>query len=100
MGTDAGRVRRAAKVDANHGAITEALRKVGWMVIDMSAVGRGIPDLWACKAGRALWIEIKDGSKPPSRQALTEAQERFHAKCKAHQVEIVTVTSVDDAVRL
>jgi hypothetical protein len=38
-------VRRAAKVDANHGEIVKALRSAGCGVLDLSAVGNGCPDL-------------------------------------------------------
>lgn len=90
----------ARKVDANHKAIADALRRVGFEVVDFSSMGRGVPDLWACKAGRAIWIEVKDGSKAKSRQALTEAQQHFREKCQRQGVQVVTVTSVDEAVRL
>lgn len=90
----------ARKVDANHKQIADALRRVGFEVVDFSSMGRGVPDLWACKAGRAVWVEVKDGSKSPSRQKLTEAQSHFREKCERQGIEVVTVTSVEDAVRL
>lgn len=90
----------ARKTDANHKSIADALRRVGFEVVDFSSMGRGVPDLWACKAGRAIWVEVKDGSKPPSARQLTEAQQHFHEKCQRQGIEIVTVTSVEDAVRL
>lgn len=90
----------ARRVDGNHRDIRDALERIGWTVVDFSSVGRGIPDLYAAKAGRELWIEVKDGSKPPSERKLTPEQEKFHAKMQRAGVEIVTVTSVDEAVRL
>jgi hypothetical protein len=90
----------ARRTDANHAAIVDAMRRVGFVVLDLSRVGGGIPDLWVYKAGRAVWVEIKDGSKPPSKQRLTKAQEAFHALCRSGGVEIVTVTSVEQAIRL
>lgn len=75
-------MRRAAKVDANHGDIVRALREAGCWVLDLSAVGKGCPDLlvhgpvypWDFKM-----VEIKDGSKPPSARRLTPDQVEFHA---------------------
>lgn len=79
-------MRRAARTDANHAEIVAALRSAGCWVMDLSAVGNGCPDLlvhgpvfpWSL----AL-LEIKDGSKPPSRRALTPEQIKFHAGCNA-----------------
>jgi hypothetical protein len=93
-------VRRAAKQDRNHGEVMRALERCGWTVIDLSAVGRGVSDLYIAKAGRALWLEIKDGEKVPSARKLTEAQEKFHAKMAAAGVPVVVVSSVEEAVAL
>lgn len=91
-------MRRAAKVDANQGEIVDALRAAGCGVVSLAAVGHGIPDLlvhgpfypWAL-----LLLEIKDGSKPPSAQKLTDDQEKFHARWKG---AIKVVRSVDEAL--
>lgn len=94
-------MRRAAKVDGNHAAIVSALRQAGCGVLDLSAVGKGCPDLLvhpptfpACRM--AVLMEIKDGSKPPSARKLTPAQVKFHAEWKGW---IHTVTSVDEALK-
>jgi hypothetical protein len=68
--------------------------------VDLSSIGRGIPDLWAAKAGRQLWIEVKDGDKSASRRQLTEAQVKFRAKLEAAGIPVVVVTSVEEAVQL
>ena len=91
---------RAAKVDANHRQIRAALERVGWLTIDFSAIGRGIPDLYAVKAGRAVWLEVKDGDKPPSRRTLTPDQERLHARLLAAGAELHVITSLEEAVAL
>jgi hypothetical protein len=69
---------RAAKVDANHGEIVDALRKIGASVQSLAAVGDGCPDLLVGFRGRNLLIEVKDGSKPPSGRKLTAAQSCWH----------------------
>jgi hypothetical protein len=88
------------RVDANHAGIRQALRQCGWWVKDMSAMGKGWPDLLAVKAGRAVLVEVKDGSKPPSDRKLTAPQEALHAELKSAGWPVVIVTSVSDAMEL
>jgi hypothetical protein len=73
-------MRRAAKVDGNHGAIVEALRKLGIWVRSTAALGDGFPDLLVWFRQFHL-IELKDGAKPPSARKLTPAEELFFASC-------------------
>lgn len=93
-------MRRAAKVDANHAEVVDALRAAGCGVLSLAAVGKGCPDLLVhpptypdCRM--AVLMEIKDGAKPPSERKLTKAQVEFHRKWKGW---IYTVTSVDEAL--
>ena len=89
-------MRRAARQDANHREIVDALRKVGCVVHDTSALGGGFPDLVVqTPAGTSiLLMEVKDGRKPPSARALTADQEEFSRLWKRW----VCVTSVDEAL--
>ena len=94
-------MRRAAKVDDNHAEIVSALRSVGCGVLDLSAVGKGCPDLLVhpptfpdCRM--AFLMEIKDGNKPPSARKLTKHQIKFHAEWKGW---IYTVTNVEEALK-
>lgn len=88
-------MRRAARTDANHREIVDALRKVGCVVHDTSALGGGFPDL-VVKAARVLLMEVKDGKKPPSARRLTPEQEKFAAEWAGHWV---CVSSVDEAIK-
>ena len=90
-------MRRAAKVDANHTAIVDALRKLGCSVQSLAAIGQGCPDLLVAVNGHNFLIEVKDGSKPPSERRLTSDQKRWHAAWNgpAHLVE-----TVDRAIQL
>jgi len=75
-------MRYAKRTDANHAAMRDALRSLGWDVMDLSGAGDGIPDLCVYVApGVPHFIEIKDGDKPLSAQKLTKAQEKWHAFC-------------------
>lgn len=90
-------MRRAARTDANHQQVRDALRARSWDVIDTSRAGDGFPDLVALKPGRLVLIEVKDGSKVPSKQRLTEAEAKLHARFKAAGVPVIVVASVADA---
>lgn len=72
-------MRLAAKRDANHAAIVQALRKAGCCVLDLGAVGNGCPDLLVQWAGVMTLLEVKNPDKPPSARKLTTDQKLFHA---------------------
>lgn len=93
-------MRRAAKVDENHGEIRDALRKAGLNVEDTSGAGNGFPDLVVYWRRQILFVEVKDGSKPPSARKLTPDQVKFHDRALAHGVVVHVVTSVDEALAL
>lgn len=86
-------MRRAAKIDANHALVVGALRACGARVLSLAAVGKGCPDLLVLHRGVLRLLEIKDGSKPKSAQALTADQVEFHA-----QWPVTVVRSVEQAV--
>lgn len=90
----------ARRTDRNHREVIAALEAVGFTVVDLSAVGRGVPDLWVAKAGRQLWLEVKDGEKPPSERKLTRDQVAFHAKLARAGVPVVVLTSLDQVAGL
>lgn len=89
-------IRRAAKKDANHPDIVRGLRQAGCQVLDLGAVGDGCPDLLVKRAGRLLLMEVKDGSKPPSKQKLTPDQVDFH---RLWGDSVVVVKSLDEALK-
>ena len=53
------RLRYADKKDANDATITEALRKAGYSVLDLTGVGAGAPDKLICRGTLALLLELK-----------------------------------------
>jgi hypothetical protein len=91
-------MRRAAKVDANHAEIVIALRAAGATVHSMAALGGGFPDLLVGYKNKTALIEIKDGSKPPSRRKLTKDQQDFHANWKGGTLAVVD--SAEAALRV
>jgi hypothetical protein len=70
-------MRLASKIDANQHEIVNALRKAGASDFSLASVGHGCPDLLVGYNGNTILMEIKDGSKPPSKQALTPDQLKF-----------------------
>jgi Holliday junction resolvase len=71
-------MRRAARTDANQNDIVEALRDVGATVAITSGLGSGFPDIVVGFREVNYLIEIKDGSKPPSKRRLTPDEQDFH----------------------
>ena len=89
-------MRRRAAVDRNHAEIRKVLRDLCVAVEDTSDVGRGFPDLVVkTRRGTVLMVEVKDGSKPPSRRALTPDEQAFAGRWLS---AYVVVSSVDEAI--
>lgn len=77
-------VRRAARVDANQSLLVELWRRLGATVQILSAVGNGCPDILLGYNGLNALVEIKDGSKVPSKQKLNKLQVEFHEAWRGH----------------
>lgn len=72
-------MRQRAKIDDNHGDLREVARKMGVSWFDTHQVGNGFGDAVIGLCGLNVLIEIKDGSKPPSKRALTPMEIDFHS---------------------
>jgi len=88
-------MRRKAKIDSNHGEIVSALRKLGFSVLSLAAVGKGCPDLVLGKHGRNYLVEVKDGDKCPSARKLTDDQQKFYQNWLG---QYRVISSVEEAV--
>lgn len=84
-------MRRAAKVDDNHNEIVDALRQIGASVKPVHAL-KGFVDIVVGYRGINYLIEIKDGKKPPSKQKLTEDEQKFHDEWKGQAIVVKNVT--------
>jgi hypothetical protein len=69
-------MRRAAKVDANHGEIVRVLRGAGAKTLSLARLGSGTPDLLINYAGRLHLVEIK-GRTGRLRASQRKFQEEF-----------------------
>lgn len=88
-------MKRYGRIDANQKKIVEGLRARGALVVSLSAMGKGVPDLLVMFRKRLYLLECKDGNKRPSERALTPDQKKFHALWS----EVTsTVTSLEEAL--
>lgn len=88
-------MRKRARTDDNQAEIVAALRAVGCSVQILSAVGSGCPDILVGVREHNLLMEIKDGSKVPSKQALTTDERLWHIGWRGN---VCVVRSVEDAL--
>jgi hypothetical protein len=86
---------RARRIDGNQNEVVEALRAIGASVRVTSALGNGFPDLAVGFAGKTVLMELKDGSKPPSEQKLTDAEIAFFDEWRG---AAVVVRSAEEAI--
>ena len=90
-------MRRARRTDANQRAIVEALRAVGAVVEVLSDVGRGVPDLLVGWRERWHLIECKRPG-PPHARKLTDDEERWHARARAHHLPVYVAQDGQEAI--
>jgi len=80
--------RWARRVDRNHGAIRDGLRRLGYRVFDCSRLGGGFPDLLVWDKRKLVLLEVK----MPGEQ-LTQDEEVFHSL-----FPVAIVHTVDEAL--
>lgn len=91
--------RFARKVDSNHAAVVEALRKRGHLVQSLATVGAGCPDLLVAKRGtrQLVLLEIKvPRNQRGDLEQLTPAESAFHATWA--DAPVYVVGSVETAI--
>lgn len=90
----------ARRTDANHAEFLKTLAKFQVPYRDLSAVGKGCPDILALIKGTWCLIEVKDGKKPPSARELTPDQEDFHKYVQAKGGKIFVLKDVKELYEL
>jgi Holliday junction resolvase len=93
-------MRRANRVDRNHAELREALKAKGYYVLDCAGHGNGHPDLIGVKNGRVVFGEVKDGSKIPSKQQLTEKEAAVLFALKQAGAEVHVLRRLSDLEQL
>src|SRR5262245_57961979 len=89
---------RPRRTDANHRQIVEALRSRGLAVLDLHAIP-GVLDLLVGYRSVLYLVEIKNGSKPPSRRRVTPAEQTTIALFKGQGCPVVVVGSIEELLR-
>ena len=90
-------MRKAAKIDENQPAIVGFFRSAGMSVAITSNSHDGFPDIVVGYKGVTVLVEIKDGSKAPSKRKLTPKQVEFHNDFTG---ALTVIESIDQAVVL
>ena len=89
-------MRKRAKIDDNQTVIVKALRAIGASVQSLATIGGGCPDLVVGYRGVNYLLEIKDGSKPPSKRKLTPDEREFIDNWRG---KVSVVNSINDAIK-
>lgn len=71
-------MRRFAKIDDNHRAIVDALRKAGATVQSLATIGKGCPDIVVGFRGKNMLMEIKNENRPLAKQKLSPDEQAWH----------------------
>ena len=93
-------MRRAARIDTNHGDIVDALRAAGASVQTLASVGRGVPDLLVGYRHQNFLVEVKRPLGPQggeSKSRLTDDQRSWHGSWRGR---VDVVRTVSDALAL
>lgn len=75
----------------------DLLRRMGWFAIVVARTDRrtnnvkGIPDIYAHRRGRVMWVEVKVG-----KNKLTPEQVEFQRQCLSHNIEWHEVRTIEE----
>lgn len=83
------------KVDDNQPQIVRGLRAVGAAVQSIATLGKGCPDLLVGWGGKNYLLEVKDGSKAPSKRKLTRDELEWSTAWKG---QYAVVKDLDEAL--
>jgi Holliday junction resolvase-like predicted endonuclease len=86
-------MRYAARTDHSHAAVRDALREMGFVVVDTSRYS-GFVDLMVRKRGKWHWIEVKTAQNKAGRIEKTDSQR----KLEAQGVEIIYLRTREEAM--
>jgi|SRR5688572_7242192 len=84
------------KPDGNHAQVRDGLKAIPGMVVQDTTQTGGPLDLLCSYKGRLRFIEIKDGSLPPSARELTDKEYEFISRFPEH---CAIALCLDDALR-
>jgi len=88
------------KTDTRHADIRDALRGLGAVVVDLAAVGNGVPDMAALWRGRTVWLEVKSPGELNRNRPTDKRQRKFAEAASAAGVTVHRVVTPEEAVRV
>lgn len=89
-------MRQRGRVDDNQPEIVKRFRDCGYSVAITSNIGGGFPDIVVGKYGVNILVEIKDGTKSPSKRKLTEDELAFHQSWRGAACVIESEEDVEE----
>lgn len=91
-------MRRFPRKDRNHAELVTEFERLGAVVLDLSALGKGVPDLMVCLSNVCIPCELKDGEKAPSKRALTNDQCMWWHNARMNPRVVKNIAEVKDTV--
>lgn len=92
-------MRTYGRTDDNQTEMVSALRRVGAKVQSLANIGEGCPDLLVLYRGAIFLLEVKDGSKPKSKQKLTPDEIEWHEDARHRGVAVHVVNTIELALQ-
>ncbi len=80
----------ARRVDQNQAAIVAELRRRGCLVVDLHAIGKGVPDLLVGQMGAWYLVEVKT-----EQGSFTPDEIGFLGKCEQAGLPYIAATSAE-----
>jgi len=90
---------RASRVDKNQSSLVAAFREFGCQVQDTHEIGKGCFDLIVAIDFLNIFIEVKDGRKPPSARRLTPDQKMWNNTWTGLRAVVTNYDEVIDLVK-
>jgi hypothetical protein len=91
-----------SKKDANHAEIIDAMRKAGMAVLDLSRMGKGVPDLLVSipphSVGMTVLADVKNPKTRYGRKGLNGLQKKFAEDWQGSPVYLVR--TVEDVLNM
>ena len=93
-------MRLRPRKDRNHAELVTEFERLGAVVVDLSALGNGVPDVMVCLQNVCIPVEIKDGGKAPSKRALTNDQIDWWLKARMNPRVVTNPRQAQETVEV